>query len=141
MARKVANNSEGIMSRQAINDVPGLGKTLGPYSRAVWAGDLLYLSGQTGVDPATGKLAEGGTRPETEQALKGLSAVLKAAGLSAKDVVKANVYLIDMHDFATMNMVYESFFETPRPARTTVAVAALPGGARVEIEFIARRGD
>ncbi len=125
------------MSRRAINEGPGITKVLGPYSRAVWAGDILYLAGQTGVDPATGRIAEGGVEAETAQTLKGLSAVLAAAGLSAADVVKANVYLTDMQNFAAMNKVYEAFFDAPRPARTTVAVSALPGGARVEIEFIA----
>ena len=127
------------MSRNAVNDVPSIGKVLGPYSRAVWAGNLLYLSGQLGIDPATGKLAEGGVAAETQQLLKGLSAVLSAAGLSMGDVVKANVYLTDMGEFAAMNKVYESFFEAPYPARTTVAVAALPGGGHVEIELVASR--
>jgi 2-iminobutanoate/2-iminopropanoate deaminase len=127
------------MSRRAINDVPSIGKVLGPYSRAVWAGGLLYLSGQLGIDPATGKLAEGGVAAETQQLLKGLSAVLSVAGLSMGDVVKANVYLTSMDDFAAMNKVYESFFEAPYPARTTVAVAALPGGGHVEIELVAAR--
>lgn len=125
------------MFRRAINEGPGVTKALGPYSRAVWVGDVLYLSGQTGVDPATGSLVGGGAAAETEQVLKGLSAVLAAAGLSAANVVKANVYLTNMQDFAAMNKVYEGFFDAPRPARTTVAVAALPGGAHVEIEFIA----
>jgi 2-iminobutanoate/2-iminopropanoate deaminase len=125
------------MPRRAINDVPSLGKALGPYSRAAWAGDLLYLAGQLGIDPATGKLATGGVAAETEQLLKGLSMVLNAAGLGMGDVVKANVYLTDMNEFANMNKVYESFFEAPYPARTTVAVAALPGGGHVEIELVA----
>jgi 2-iminobutanoate/2-iminopropanoate deaminase len=127
------------MPRSAINDVPSIGKALGPYSRAVWAGNLLYLSGQLGIDPATGKLAEGGVAAETQQLLKGLSAVLSAAGLGMGDVVKANVFLISMDDFAAMNKVYESFFELPYPARTTVAVAALPSGGHVEIELVASR--
>ncbi len=125
------------MTRRVINDVPGLGKALGPYSRAVWAGNILYLSGQLGIDPATNKLVEGGAGPETEQLLKGVAAVLGAAGLGMEDVIKANVYLIDINDFAAMNKVYETFFEQPYPARTTIGVAALPGGAHVEIEFVA----
>lgn len=127
------------MARRAINEVQGLGKALGPYSRAVWAGDLLYLSGQTGVDPATGKLVAGGAGSETEQILKGLASVLGAAGLTTDDVIKANVYLTDIMDFAAMNKVYEGFFHEPRPARTTIAVAALPGGAHVEIEVVAAK--
>ena len=125
------------MTRRVVNDVPALGKVLGPYSRAAWAGDILYLSGQLGQDPATGKMVEGGVAAETEQLLKGVSAVLNAAGLSMGDVVKANVFLTDMNDFAAMNKVYETFFEAPYPARSTIGVAALPGGAHVEIEFVA----
>jgi len=125
------------MPRRAVNVVPALGKVLGPYSRAVWAGDILYMAGQLGLDPATGKLVEGGVGAQTEQLLKGLSAVLAAAGLSMGDVVKANVFLTDMNDFAAMNKVYETFFEAPYPARSTIAVAALPGGGHVEIELVA----
>ncbi|HXW22530.1 MAG TPA: Rid family detoxifying hydrolase [Rhodomicrobium sp.] len=125
------------MTRRAIVDAPGLGKALGPYSRAVWAGNILYLSGQLGSDPATGKLVEGGAGPETEQILKGIAAVLGVAGLSLANVVKANVYLTDINDFAAMNKIYETFFSEPYPARTTIAVAALPGGAHVEIEVVA----
>ena len=102
---------------------------LGPYSRAVWAGDILYMAGQLGMAPATNKLVEGGVAVETEQLLKGLSAVLAAAGLSMGDVVKANVFLTDMNDFAAMNKVYETFFAAPYPARSTIGVTALPGGA------------
>ena len=125
------------MTRRAIVDAPGLGKALGPYSRAVWAGDILYLAGQLGIDPATNKLVEGGAGPETEQLMKGIVAVLGVAGLSMADVIKSNVYLTDVNDFAAMNKVYETYFEAPYPARTTVAVAALPGGAHVEIEVVA----
>ena len=125
------------MTRRAIVDAPGLGKTLGPYSRAAWAGETLFLAGQLGIDPATNKLVEGGAGPETEQIFKGISAVLGAAGLTLANVVKANVYLTDINDFAAMNKVYETFFDAPYPARTTIGVAALPGGARVEIEVLA----
>ncbi len=125
------------MTRRAIVDAPGLGKALGPYSRAAWAGNILYLAGQLGVDPATNTLVEGGAGPETEQILKGIAAVLGVAGLSLANVVKANVYLTDMADFAAMNKVYETFFEAPYPARTTIGVSALPAGAHVEIEVVA----
>ncbi len=127
------------MTRRAIVDAPGLGKALGPYSRAVWAGDILYLAGQLGIDPATNKLVEGGAGPETEQLMKGIVAVLGVAGLSMANVIKSNVYLTDVNDFAAMNKVYETYFEAPYPARTTVAVAALPGGAHVEIEVTAAK--
>ncbi len=125
------------MTRRAINDVPALGPVLGPYSRAVWAGDILYMAGQLGIDSAAGELVQGGVAAETQQLLNGLSAVLAAAGLSMGDVVKANVFLTDMADFAAMNKIYETFFEAPYPARSTIGVAALPAGARVEIELVA----
>jgi 2-iminobutanoate/2-iminopropanoate deaminase len=110
-----------------------------PYSPAVRSGDHVFLSGQTGVDPATGELVEGGVEAQTEQIFKGLARVLSAAGLSLADAVKCNVYLTDIGDFQAMNAVYARQFEAPYPARTTVAVAALPGGARVEIELVARQ--
>lgn len=119
--------------------MPALGPVLGPYSRAVWAGDTLYMAGQLGLDPATGKLVEGGVAAETELLLKGVSAVLAAAGLSMANVVKANVFLTDMNDFAAMNKVYETFFEAPYPARSTIGIASLPAGAHVEIEFVATK--
>ena len=112
---------------------------VGPYSHAVEAGDLVYLSGQTPLDSATGKLAEGDIAAQTEQCFKNLFAVLAAAGLSEADVVKANVFLTDMGNFASMNQVYATKFSAPYPARSTVAVAGLPLGAQVEIELIARR--
>ena len=112
---------------------------VGPYSHAVEAGDLVYLSGQTPLDSATGKLAEGDIAAQTEQCFKNLIAVLAAAGLSEADVVKANVFLTDMGNFAAMNQVYATKFSAPYPARSTVAVAGLPLGAQVEIELIARR--
>ncbi|ADP69637.1 endoribonuclease L-PSP [Rhodomicrobium vannielii ATCC 17100] len=125
------------MTRRAIIDAPGLGKALGPYSRAVWAGNTLFLSGQLGTEPATNKLVEGGAGPETDQILKGIAAVLKEAGLTLDNVVKSNVYLTDMTDFAAMNAVYETHFTAPYPSRTTIGITALPGGAHVEIEVVA----
>ncbi len=98
-----------------------------------------FTCGQLGIDPATNKLVEGGAGPETEQLMKGIVAVLGEAGLGMADVIKANVYLTDIADFAAMNKVYETFFEAPYPARTTIGVAALPGGARVEIEVVAAK--
>ena len=113
---------------------------VGPYSHAVEAGDLVYLSVQTPLDSATGKLVEGDIAAQTEQCFKNLFAVLASAGLSEADVIKANVFLTDMGDFAAMNKVYATKFSAPYPARSTVAVAALPIGAQVEIELIARKG-
>lgn len=112
---------------------------VGPYSHAVEAGDLVFLSGQTPLDSATGKLVEGDIAAQTEQCFKNLFAVLASAGLSEADVVKANVFLTDMGNFAAMNQVYATKFTAPYPARSTVAVAGLPLGAQVEIELVARR--
>jgi 2-iminobutanoate/2-iminopropanoate deaminase len=127
------------MSRRSVESSRGP-SALGPYSRAVWAGDLLYLSGQTPVDPATGRLIDGDVGAQTHRAFDNLALVLTDAGLSMDDVVKCNVYLTDMRDFAAMNAAYETRFSRPYPARTTVAVAGLPLGASVEIELVARRG-
>jgi len=113
---------------------------VGPYSHAVRAGDLVFLSGQTPLDPATGELVEGGLAAQAERCLDNLFGVLAAAGLGPDDVVKVNVFLTDMADFAAMNEVYARKFARPYPARTTVGVAALPLGARIEIELVARRG-
>ena len=112
---------------------------LGPYSPGVWAGKLLYLSGQTPVDPATGKLIEGDVDAQTMRAFDNPELVLGDAGLSMDDVIKCNVYLTDMADFPAMNGAYGRRFAKPYPARTTVAVAGLPLGARVEIELVAKK--
>jgi 2-iminobutanoate/2-iminopropanoate deaminase len=105
----------------------------------VWAGDLLFTSGQTPLDPATGKLVGGDVAAQATQVFANLEAVVIAAGLSMDDVVKCNVYLTTMADFAEMNAVYQTRFSAPFPARSTVAVAELPLGARVEIELVATR--
>jgi len=114
-----------------------LAKPVGPFSPAVRDGDRVYTSGQVAQDPATGKLVEGGVVAQTEQIFRNLEAVMTAANKSFADVVKVNVYLRDIQDFAAMNEVYAKHFVAPYPARTTVAVAALPLGAVVEIEMIA----
>ena len=115
-------------------------KAVGPYSMAIEAGDYVYLSGQTPMDPATGKLVQADIGAETKQCLENLKNVLEAAGLTFANVVKSNVFLTNMGDFAAMNEVYKAYFPAPFPARSTVAVAALPLGARVEIELVAYRG-
>lgn len=112
---------------------------VGPYSHAVDTGDTIYLSGQTPVDPATGRLVQGDIAAQAEQCFKNLFAVLQAGGLTGDQVVKVNVFLVDMNDFAAMNTVYERQFAKPFPARTTIGVASLPLGARIEMEMIARR--
>jgi 2-iminobutanoate/2-iminopropanoate deaminase len=112
---------------------------VGPYSHAIDSDGLVFLSGQTPLDPKTGKLAEGGIKEQTEQVFKNLAGVLEAGGLTFDNVQKTNVFLIDMNDFAAMNEVYKTKFSEPYPARSTVAVAALPLNARVEIELVAKR--
>ncbi len=126
------------MTRDAV-EAPGSPVPIGPYSRAVWAGDLLYLSGQTPLDPATGTLVGGGIAAQTHRAFDNLEAVLRDAGLSLDHVIKVNVYLTSMAHFQAMNAAYESRFQAPYPARTTVSVAGLPLGADVEIELVAKR--
>ena len=112
---------------------------IGPYSQGVWADDLLFLSGQTPIDPSTGALVPGDVSAQTERVFDNLGAVLAEAGLSFDEVIKCNVFLVSMKDFAIMNDAYRRRFSAPFPARTTVAVAELPMGARVEIELVARR--
>lgn len=112
-------------------------KALGPYSVAVQLGDLVFASGQAGIDPETNNLAAGGIEPETRQVLENLSHVLEAAGSSMSNVVKTTVFLTDMGNFAKMNAIYGEYFQKDFPARSTVQVSALPKGAVVEIECIA----
>ena len=112
-------------------------KAIGPYSQAVKANGMVFCSGQIGLDPATGEMVSRGIGVETEQALENLKAVLTAAGSSLDKVVRADVYLADMADFAAMNEVYARYFGAPSPARATIAVAALPKNARVEIAVTA----
>ncbi len=126
------------MTRMTVTS-SGAPAAIGPYSQAVWAGGLLYLSGQTPIDPSTGKLIEGEIDVQTGRIFDNLNSVLEAAGLTMDQVIKVNVYLTDMKNFAGMNAVYKERFVEPYPARTTVAVAGLPLGALVEIEMVARR--
>jgi len=114
-------------------------KAIGPYSQAVWAGEMLFLSGQTPLDPATMKLVEPDIGIQTQRVFDNLEAVLASTGLTFNDVIKVNVYLTSMRDFAGMNAVYQTRFSSPYPARTTVAVSELPLGALVEIELVAKK--
>lgn len=125
------------MSRKAFKAAGAV--SVGPYSHAVESGDMVYLSGQTPIDPQTGKLVAGDIAKQTAQCFRNLFNVLEAAGLDQGDVVKVNVFLTDMNNFSAMNEVYEKQFTSPYPARTTIGVASLPLGAEVEIEMIARR--
>ncbi|HLK10435.1 MAG TPA: Rid family detoxifying hydrolase [Candidatus Binatia bacterium] len=112
---------------------------VGPYAQAVDTGELVFCAGQIGLDPATGHLVPGGVASETEQALANLAAVLAAAGLGLDAVVKTTVYVVDLREWPAMNAAYARRFAAPYPARAAVEVAALPAGARVEIEAIAVR--
>jgi 2-iminobutanoate/2-iminopropanoate deaminase len=123
------------MLKNAI-EAPPL-KAVGPYSLAVAVGDVVFLSGQTPLDAGTGKLVGGDVRAQARQCLENLKTVLAAAGLGFEHVVKTTVFLTNMADFATMNETYQSFMVEPYPARSTIQVAALPLGARIEIEAIA----
>jgi 2-iminobutanoate/2-iminopropanoate deaminase len=124
------------MTRQIVT-TDKIAPPVGPFSAAVRAAGLIFLSGQIALDPTSGKLIAGDVAAQTEQILRNINAVLDAAGKSFADVVKTNVFLTNMKDFAAMNAVYERHFEAPFPARTTIAAAALPLGAAVEIEVVA----
>jgi 2-iminobutanoate/2-iminopropanoate deaminase len=122
--------------RQAVS-TSSAPAAIGPYSQAVRAGSLLFVSGQIPLDPATGAMVEGDIRAQTAQVLRNLGAILDAAGASFDHVVRATIYLADMQDFAAVNDVYGTCFSAPAPARATVQAAGLPKGARVEIDVIA----
>jgi 2-iminobutanoate/2-iminopropanoate deaminase len=116
-------------------------KAIGPYSQAIRAGGLVFLSGQIPLDPATGKLVEGDVAVQAERVMENLAAVLAGAGLGFAQVVKTTIYLSDLSDFATVNEIYGRRFAEAPPARSTVQVAGLPRGARVEIDLIAVERD
>lgn len=122
--------------RQAVS-APNAAKPIGPYSPAIRAGNLLFLSGQVGFDPATGALVDGDISAQTDQVMRNISALLRAAGTDFAHVVRATVFLADMSEFARMNEVYARYVVDPPPARSTVQVARLPRDARVEIDVIA----
>ena len=112
-------------------------KAIGPYSQAIVAGNLVFTSGQIPLDPATQQLVAGDIRAQTERVMENLAAVLESAGVGFADVVKASIFVADLADFATVNEIYGKRFPQNPPARSTVQVAALPRGARVEIDLIA----
>jgi len=132
MARETGIGTVAVATR----DAPG---AIGPYSQAVSSGDLVFCSGQIGLDPATGELVPGGIEAETRRVLANLSAVLAAAGASPADVLRTTIFLADLGDFALVNGIYGQWVGSPPPARATVGVASLPRGARIEIDAIARR--
>jgi 2-iminobutanoate/2-iminopropanoate deaminase len=115
-------------------------KPVGPYSQAIVDGDFIFVAGQGPINPRTGQLELGDARSETKRVFENMRAILEAAGSSLEQVVKCNVYLRDINDFAAMNEVYATYFSTPFPARTTIQAGALPGGIAVEIECIAKKG-
>ena len=114
-------------------------KPIGPYSQAIDTGGIVFCAGQIGLDPATGKLVDGGVGAEAERAIANLSAVLEAVGLRLTDVVKTTLFLVDLADGPAVGKIYAARFPAPHPARSTVQVAALPAGAHVELEAIAVR--
>jgi 2-iminobutanoate/2-iminopropanoate deaminase len=122
--------------RQAVS-TPSAPPAIGPYSQAIRAGSLLFVSGQIPLDPATGAMVEGDLAVQTHRVFKNLGAILEAAGASFENVVRTTVYLADMNDFPAMNEIYGTYFSSPAPARATVQAARLPRDARVEIDLIA----
>src|SRR6476661_7992693 len=122
--------------RQAVA-TPLAPKAIGPYSQAIRAGSLLFVSGQVPIDPATGQIVEGDIAAQTHRVFRNISEILKAGGASLDHVVRTTVFLADMNDFAAMNEVYGGYFTAPAPARATVQVSRLPKDARIEIDAIA----
>jgi 2-iminobutanoate/2-iminopropanoate deaminase len=122
--------------RQAVS-APNAAKPIGPYSPAIRAGNLLFISGQVGFDPATGTLVEGDISAQTDQVMRNIGSLLTAAGVGFEHVARTTVYLADMNEFGKMNEVYARYVVNPPPARSTVQVARLPRDARVEIDVIA----
>ena len=118
----------------------GAPRAIGPYSQAIRAGSLLFVSGQIPLDPATGAMVDGDIAVQTRRVFANLQAILEAAGASFDNVVRTTVYLADMNDFATVNEIYGTYFSSPAPARATVQAARLPKDARVEIDVIAEVG-
>ncbi|HTP02739.1 MAG TPA: RidA family protein [Anaerolineales bacterium] len=126
----MTHNKQSVLTEKAP-------KPIGPYSQGIQAGAFVFASGQAGLDPNTGELVAGGVEAETRQVLTNIKHVLEAGGSGLAHVVKTTVFLVDMADFPKMNAVYAEFFPATPPARSTVAVAALPKAAHVEIEAIA----
>ena len=124
------------MAKQPVSS-PDAPQAIGPYSPAIRAGHLLFVSGQIALDPATGQMIDGDVKAQTMRVMENLGALLKAAGLSFADVVRTTIYLADMNDFGAVNEVYGGYVPAPAPARATVQVARLPRDARVEIDVIA----
>jgi 2-iminobutanoate/2-iminopropanoate deaminase len=133
----MAGGSQGTATNRQAISAPDAPAAIGAYSPAIRAGNLLFVSGQVPFDPASGSLIEGGITAQTEQVMRNLQALLKAAGAGFQHVVKTTVYLADMNDFAAMNAVYGKYLVDPPPARATVQVARLPRDVKIEIDLIA----
>jgi len=127
------------MSRKPIHTTSAP-KAIGPYSQAIRSGNMLYLSGQTPLDPATGEMVAGDIEAQATRVFENLQAVLTAAGASFDDVVRVGIYMTDLGNFVTVNEVMKRYFREPYPARSTIGVAALPRGAAVEVDLIAAVG-
>jgi 2-iminobutanoate/2-iminopropanoate deaminase len=125
--------------RQAVS-TPSAPKAIGPYSQAIRAGSLLFVSGQVPIDPATGQIVNGDIAAQSHSVFQNIGEILKAGGASFDHVVRTTVFLADMDDFAAMNEAYATYFTAPAPARATVQVSRLPKDARVEIDVIAAFG-
>ena len=124
------------MGIEVITD-PNSAAPIGPYSQGIRAGDFVFLAGEKGIDPTTGKIVEGGIRAETRRTFENIRGILAAAGATLDQVVSTTVHMVDLGDFAEMNDVYATFFEKNPPGRTTVGVTSLPAGAAVEITVTA----
>ena len=136
MSTPNGTGQQGSLVKQAISS-PDAPAAIGAYSPAIRAGNLLFVSGQVPMNPATGTLVDGDIAAQTEQVMRNLAALLKAAGAGFEHVAKTTVYLADMNDFAAMNAVYGKYMVDPAPARATVQVARLPRDVKVEIDLIA----
>jgi 2-iminobutanoate/2-iminopropanoate deaminase len=138
-ASLTGNDDKGdiTMSEKKVILTDAAPKAVGPYSQAVMAGNMFFASGQLGIDPATGKLVEGGAKEQARQALKNIHALLEAAGLNFNNIVQVQIFLVDLADFAQVNEVYKASFTEPYPARSTFQVAGLPLAAKVEIQTVA----
>lgn len=126
------------MSKEVLN-TPSAPQALGPYSVAVESGGFVFISGQVAIDPSTGERAPDDVAMQARQIMENVGAILGDAGLTYQDIVKTTIFLVDMAEFALVNEVYGAYFGATPPARSTIGVAALPGGFRVEIEVIASR--
>ncbi len=126
-----------MQTKKKVIQSPGAAAPIGPYSQAIAAAGFVFVAGEKGIDPQTGKIVPGGIAAETRRTLENIKAILAAAGATLDDVVASTVHMIDLAEFAEMNRVYAEFFPSMPPGRTTVQVAALPAGARIEITVTA----